>query len=91
VVAKDDVGGVAYQRAGLVRQLLAERENAVAYGQKDRVEAADKQLAELGYSEPEKEPRQGRESAPAGRSSRPQSTASDDGKSDGGRSGKSTG
>jgi hypothetical protein len=38
-----------YQQAPQVRQLLAERENAKAYGQTTRVEAVDKQLAELGY------------------------------------------
>lgn len=38
------------QAAGQLRQLLAERENAEAYGQTTRLEAVDKQLAELGYS-----------------------------------------
>jgi hypothetical protein len=37
------------QVAAQLRQLLAERENAVAYGQTTRVEAVDKQLATLGY------------------------------------------
>jgi hypothetical protein len=41
-----------YQQAAQVRQLLAERETAEAYGQTTRVEAADKQLAELGYKRP---------------------------------------
>lgn len=38
-----------YQQAAQVRQLLAERENAVAYEQTDRVAAVDKQLEGLGY------------------------------------------
>jgi len=41
-----------YQQANQVRQLLGERENAVAYGQQTRVDAVDKQLAELGYKRP---------------------------------------
>ena len=41
-----------YQQAAQVRQLLAEHENADAYGQTTRVEAVDKQLAELGYKRP---------------------------------------
>lgn len=41
-----------YQLAPQVRQLLAERENAEAYGQASRLEAVDKQLAELGYKRP---------------------------------------
>jgi len=39
-----------YQQAAQVRQLLAERDNAKAYGMTTRVEAADKQLAALGYT-----------------------------------------
>lgn len=38
-----------YQQAGQIRQLLAERENAVAYEQTDRIAAVDKQLSGLGY------------------------------------------
>jgi hypothetical protein len=41
-----------YQQAAQVRQLVQERENAEAYGQTTRVEAVDKQLAELGYKTP---------------------------------------
>jgi hypothetical protein len=41
-----------YQQSAQVRQLLNERENADAYGQTDRVDAVDKQLAELGYKTP---------------------------------------
>jgi hypothetical protein len=37
------------QLAAQVRQLLAERENAVAYEQSTRIDAVDKQLKELGY------------------------------------------
>ena len=44
---------IAYQNAAQVRQLLAERENAVLYGQETRVEAIDKQLKEFGVK-PEK-------------------------------------
>jgi hypothetical protein len=46
--AKDPADRVPYQNAGAVRQLLAERENAVIYGQATRVDAIDKQLAEFG-------------------------------------------
>jgi hypothetical protein len=38
-----------YQQVPQVRRLLAERENAEAYGQTARVEGVDKQLAALGY------------------------------------------
>jgi hypothetical protein len=41
-----------YQQGNQVRQLLNERANAEAYGQATRVEAVDKQLAELGYKRP---------------------------------------
>jgi hypothetical protein len=37
------------QQANQIRQLLNERANADTYGQTTRVEAVDKQLAELGY------------------------------------------
>jgi hypothetical protein len=40
---------VPYQQAGQVRQLLNERENAVADGNTTRIEAVDKQLEALGY------------------------------------------
>lgn len=40
---------VADHLAGQVRQLLAERENAVAYEMTDRVESIDLQLVEFGY------------------------------------------
>ncbi len=39
---------VPYQQQPQVDQLEAERANAVAYGQKDRVTAVDKQLAGFG-------------------------------------------
>ena len=64
---------IPYQQAGQVRQLLAEREVAMAYGQTSRVDAANKQLAALGYTdpkppkadpEPEKTPPQGRQGRP---------------------------
>lgn len=58
------------QRAGQVRQLLAERSLASDYGQESRVAAADKQLAELGYK-PEGEPaRVSKSTPPQGRASR---------------------
>ena len=41
---------VPYQNAAQVEQLLSEREMADAYGQKTRVEAADKALATFGIS-----------------------------------------
>lgn len=45
---------VPYQNATQVAQLLAERVNAVAYGQVSRMEAIDKQLASLGYTDHKK-------------------------------------
>ena len=62
---------IAYQNAGHVRQLQAERLNAVAYGQETRIEALDKQLEQFGIKpekkkaekaepEPEKAPPHGR-------------------------------
>jgi hypothetical protein len=53
---------VAYQNAAQVRQLQAERVNAVLYGQETRIEAIDKQLKAFGMkpeqvkAEPEAEP-----------------------------------
>jgi hypothetical protein len=41
---------VPYQNASQVEQALAERENAVAYGQATLVEAADKVLARFGIT-----------------------------------------
>lgn len=76
-MGKDEVG-VEYQRAGQVRQLLAERANAEAYGQSDRVAAVDKQLAELGVSA--SAPKVERSSPPAGRGAkqeRAQTTAAE--------------
>ncbi|MGH3546690.1 MAG: hypothetical protein ACRDQU_00890 [Pseudonocardiaceae bacterium] len=43
---------VAYQRAGQVRQALAELRNAQGQGNTTRVEAAEKHLAGLGYHHP---------------------------------------
>ena len=66
---------VAYQNAAQVRQLLNERELAVAYGQTTRVEAVDKQLAELGYTPPDKADKADKaEKGPKGRGGRPKST-----------------
>jgi hypothetical protein len=42
--------GVQYQQAGQVRQLLAERQNAVAYGMLDRIVGIDRSLSEMGYT-----------------------------------------
>lgn len=68
-MAKDDLG-VDYQRAGQVRQLLAERELAGIYGQTGRVAAADKQLAELGFTRDEATPAVSRSTPPVGRAAR---------------------
>jgi hypothetical protein len=65
---------VAYQNAAQVRQLLAERENAEAYGQETRLGAIDKQLAGLGYTEPEKAPKKVAD-APQGRKAPAKATA----------------
>lgn len=43
-----EVEGVPEQQVSLVAQLQAERENAVAYGDKGRVESIDRKLADLG-------------------------------------------
>jgi hypothetical protein len=64
---------VDYQKSAQVRQLLAERENADAYGQTTRVEAIDKQLAGLGYTKPEQAPKKVAE-APQGRKAPAKST-----------------
>lgn len=75
-----------YQQRTLVEQLRAERVNAVAYGNIDRVAAVDKQLAELGVklkAEAGQERKavaeksdegEARKAAPAGRSPKPQQT-----------------
>lgn len=47
--AKNEELGVSYQKAGQVRQLLAERANLVAYGNVDRVKAIDNDLAMMGF------------------------------------------
>lgn len=69
---------IPYQRAGHVRQLLAERSVAQSYGQTTRVEAVTKQLAELGYADPKpaKADREPEKTPPQGRSTtRRQTTA----------------
>lgn len=58
------------QRAGQVRQLLAERSLASDYGQESRVAAADKQLAELGYKPAGEPARVSKSTPPQGRTSR---------------------
>ena len=71
-----------YQVQPQVKQLLAERANADALGLTDRVAAADKQLAALGYKEKAAKARAaaaeedgGKSQAPKGRSARPSQTA----------------
>lgn len=74
-----------YQQAPQVAQLQAERENAVAYGQDDRVAAIDKQLAEFGVKAKAAEERkaaagdkdEAKHEAPQGRSGRPTQKAGD--------------
>jgi len=73
--AKDPVEQVPYQQAGKVRQLLAERENAVIYGQETRVAAVDKQLAELGVTVTVADEPAVEKSAPKGRKTAAQETA----------------
>lgn len=64
--------------AAVLRQVLAERENAQALGLTTRVEACDKQLRTLGYT-PEKSKgkpeAESRSEPPKGRSSGRKSTA----------------
>lgn len=64
------------QVAAQVRQLLAERENAVAYENTGRVAAVDKQLAELGYV-PDKKPAKDDAKVPRGRTARGPSTTAE--------------
>lgn len=69
--------------AGQVRQLLAERANAIAYGMTTRVEACDKQLKTLGYRpglEDEKTPAAPEDPAapPQGRTATPSRRVSTD-------------
>ncbi|MGH3985877.1 MAG: hypothetical protein ACRDTZ_00985 [Pseudonocardiaceae bacterium] len=45
-----EVLGVDYQRAGQVRQMLAERANLVAYNNTDRLAALDEALRAAGYT-----------------------------------------
>jgi hypothetical protein len=48
-IAKAQELGVNYQRAGQVRQALSEHRNATRQGNADRVKAAKKNLAALGF------------------------------------------
>jgi hypothetical protein len=80
---------VPYQNASQVEQALAERENAVAYGQKTLIEAADKVLASFGITSKqdradaaknrraaaEESEGEPRKAEPAGRSTAKKSTA----------------
>jgi len=72
---KDPAEQVPYQQAARVRQLLAERENAVTYGQDTRVAAVDKQLAELGVTVTVADEPAVEKSAPKGRKTASQQTA----------------
>lgn len=64
-----------YQLAPQIKQLQAERENAVAYGNETRVEQIDRQLADLGVKAKAAEKRAaasedtGKQTAPKGRRS----------------------
>lgn len=69
---------VPYQVQPQIDQLTQERANAVAYGQKDRVAAVDKQLASLGVKQEAAEERsaaadsgEAKRKPPQGRSARP--------------------
>jgi len=56
------------QLAAQIRQLLAERENADAYGQETRLEAIDKQLKELGFKSDKQAAKAVDDDGPKGRS-----------------------
>jgi hypothetical protein len=64
---------VPYQQATLVQQLRNERENAVAYGNSERVRAVDKQLAELGLKADAAEERKAAAKSDDAKSEPPQS------------------
>jgi hypothetical protein len=72
-MTKQSYEGVHYTRAGQIRRALAERANAVAYGLTDRITAADKELAALGYQTPTDDdaPDVRRDKAPVDRSATP--------------------
>lgn len=69
-MSKDELGGLPYQQAANVRQLLAERANASALGLTDRVAAADKQLRGLGWTDPGQAPPVSRSEPPPERQAR---------------------
>lgn len=66
-MSKDDLGGLPYQQASVVRQLVAERTNAEALGLTDRVASANKQLEGLGWKDPEKAEKVSRDEPPVDR------------------------
>lgn len=72
-MTKESFEGVHYAKAGQIRRALAERANAVAYGMTDRIKAADKELAALGYEKPsdDETPEVRRDKAPADRATTP--------------------
>lgn len=63
-----------YQVAAQIRQLLAERANAVAYRNTTRIHAVDKQLTELGYQPDAATPEVTRQAPPIERSARADKT-----------------
>ena len=65
-MSKDEPSDVADHLAGQVRQLLAERANAVAYEMTDRVKSIDLQLVEFGY-DPKKVEKVARDTPPQDR------------------------
>ncbi len=75
-MADDDL---PYQLVPQIEQLRRERENAVAYGMTDRVEAVDKQLRALGVAggkrkaaaEESGDESEARRAQPQGRTARP--------------------
>jgi hypothetical protein len=69
--------GVNYQQAGQVRQLLAERANAVAYKKLDRVASIDDSLDAIGYTG-DREAGASGQPGPLGRTSRPDKTLRSD-------------
>jgi len=79
---------VPYQQEALVAQLQAERENATALGLTTRVDAVDKQLAELGVkaagqkrkaaAADDDDEDKAKHTAPHGRSAKAKETAKDD-------------
>jgi hypothetical protein len=69
-VATTNEFGLSYAVAGSVRRLLAERPNVIAYGNIPRLKSIDRELKELGYTDPaEAAASLDRKQTPVGRSS----------------------